>query len=861
MFRQFLEIKEQAPDAILMFRMGDFYEMFFEDAVVAAGALGLTLTARDKSGDNPIPMAGVPHHAARGYVDRLVAAGFKVAIADQVEDPKLARGLVKRSLVEVVTPGLILDPDSLDARSSNYLVAIVPVDGAFGVASIDVSTGEFACADVDGVAELEAELARLAPREVVHPEDLDPALIALLRSSAEQRWTEVPAAATSRSGATEDLCDLYDVVDLAGLGLGELGPAIAASGAILWYLRSSRLDTLGHLRRLRPYRLSSFMVLDEATRRNLELFRRMVDGKRSGSLLGLLDKASTGMGSRRVRQWIGAPLLDTSLIRQRHDAVDLLVRSPELRERLAERMAEVADIERLAGKIASGRAGARDLVGLRRSLAQAPMIDVLFDREDARAMPAFASLPDLSDVCADIEQTLTDDPPIQLKDGGLVRRGVHAELDELVELATEGKGALARLESEERQRTGIGSLKVRYNRVFGYYIEVTNSNLGSVPDNYVRKQTLANAERYYTPELKDFEAKLLGAEERRATLEFELFSQLRERVALRLPELAGLAERLAVIDALATFAELAVRNDYVRPVIDDGTRLELSASRHPVIERMGLGERFVPNDVLLDRDVNQLMIVSGPNMAGKSTVMRQVALVVLMAQAGSFVPAESAHIGVCDRIFTRVGASDDLARGRSTFMVEMAETAAILSGATERSLVILDEIGRGTSTFDGLALAWAVAEHIADELRCRTMFATHYHELCELATTRDQVANYNIAVSELGERVIFLRRLRPGGSVRSYGIAVARLAGLPDEVLARAREVLANLERDAEDEVGQPRLARSKGQSEPATGQLTLFGDRSRLLRDELLAMDVDQLTPLEALNMLADLKTKAERG
>ncbi len=861
MMRQFIEVKEQVPDALLFFRMGDFYELFFEDAETAAELLDLTLTARDKSGENPIPMAGVPHHAVRGYVDRLVAAGYRVAVADQVEDPKLARGLVKRELTEVITPGLILDPDSLDARTANWLVALVPGEQGFGVAFIDVSTGEFACADVADQAQLAAELDRLAPREIVYPEELDVVLQQELRSNPEQRWTAVPAAATSKAGAVEDLCDLYDVVDLAGLGLGELGPALQAAGAILWYLRTSRIDTLGHVRRLRPYRLSSFMVLDEATRRNLELFRTMVDGKRRGSLLGLLDKARTGMGSRRIRAWIGAPLLDPDAIRHRHDAVDMLVSSPDLRERLAERLDRVSDVERLAGKVASGRANARDLDALRRSLIEAPSIDVLLDRDDARAMPAFQLLPDLSDVTADIEQTLADDPPAQLKDGGLIRRGYHPELDELVALATEGKSALARLESQERERTGINSLKVRYNRVFGYYIEVTKTNLGNVPDEYIRKQTLANAERFYTPELKEFEAKVLGAEERRSSLEFELFGELRDRVGLRIPELGELAERLAVIDALLTFATLAVSHGYVRPVIDGGTTLQLAASRHPVIERMGLGERFVPNDVLLDHDVNQLMIVSGPNMAGKSTVMRQVALVVLMAQAGSFVPADEARIGVCDRIFTRVGASDDLARGRSTFMVEMAETAAILSGATDRSLVILDEIGRGTSTFDGLALAWAVAEHIADVLRCRTMFATHYHELCELASLRDQVANYNIAVSELGERVIFLRRLRPGGSVRSYGIAVARLAGLPDEVLERAREVLANLERDAEDEVGRPRMARSKTRPEPATGQLTLFGDRSRLLREELLGIDVDQLTPLEALNILADLKAKAARG
>jgi len=669
----------------------------------------------------------------------------------------------------------------------------------------------------------------------------------------------VPDVATTRSGAEEDLRELFDVADLAGLGLGALDVGLRAAGAILWYLRTSRVQSLGHVRHLRAYELSGFMVLDESTRRNLELFKTMLEGKRPGSLLGLLDKAVTGMGSRRIRAWIGAPLLDPSAIAARHDAVGLLVDSPELRSQLKARLDFVSDVERLAGKACSGRANARDLLALRTSLGQVPALDQLLDRTDARAMPCFFPLPDLSLLHADIDRTLVDDPPIALKEGGLIRTGVHEELDELVELSREGKGALARLETEERRATGISSLKVRYNRVFGYYIEVTRANLKNVPEHYIRKQTLANAERFYTPELKAFEAKVLGAEERRCGLEFDLFVELRDRVATDGRELAGLADRLAEIDALVTFAELAVGHDYVRPTVDDGYRIELKAGRHPVIEQMGLGERFVPNDTVLDHDTHQLIVVTGPNMAGKSTVMRQLALIVLMAQAGSFVPADSAHIGVCDRVFTRVGASDNIARGQSTFMVEMAETAAILRGATDRSLAILDEIGRGTSTFDGVALAWAVAEHIADVIRCRTMFATHYHELSDLAATRPQVANFNISVSEMGGKVIFLRRLRPGGTTRSYGIQVARLAGVPDPVIDRANEVLGNLERNAADEVGRPRLARGEGQPDPSVGQLSLFADRSRILRDELVALDLDGVTPLEALNLLAALKARAE--
>ena len=864
MLRQFLDCKQQAPDAVLLFRMGDFYETFFEDAEIAAEVLDLTLTARDKSGDNPIPMAGVPHHAVRGYINRLVAAGFKVAIADQMEDPKLAKGIVRREITEVITPGTVLDPETLDARSANYLAAVaLGRTGALGVAYIDVSTGEFCCTELTDTRELALELGRLAPVELVYPEGLaDTDVLEAAGEVLTARLESVPDHAAALGVARQDLCELFEVSDLAGLGLADHTAGVQAAGVILSYLRSSRIDALAHVRRLQPYQLSGFMVLDAATRRNLELFRTMAEHRRSGSLLGLLDRACTGMGSRRIRRWIGAPLLDTAQINSRLDAVELLTGSTELRTQLVDRLRHVQDVERLASKAVAGKANGRDLVALRRSLEQAPAIDVLLDREDARALSVFARLPDLGELATDIGETLADDPPAGLKEGGLIRRGCDASLDELVDLSREGKGALARLESEEREATGIGSLKVRYNRVFGYYIEVTRANLKHVPEHYIRKQTLANAERYYTPELKEFEAKVLGAEERRTALEYELFCALRDRIASQARALGGLADRLAEIDAVITFAELAVRHGYVRPQVDDGTRIELEASRHPVIEQMKLGERFVPNDVVLDREENQLMIVSGPNMAGKSTVMRQVALVALMAQIGSFVPAKRALIGVADRIFTRVGASDNIARGQSTFMVEMAETAAILAGATDRSLAILDEIGRGTSTFDGVAIAWAVAEHIADRVHCRTMFATHYHELAELAGTRDHVSNYNIAVSEMGGRVIFLRRLRPGGTSRSYGIQVAKLAGLPEEVLVRAREVLGNLELDAEDEVGRPRLARDRrGPEGPLTGQLSLFGDKTRFLKDELLKVDVDKLTPLEALNILADLRAAAERA
>ena len=854
MLRQYAELKEQVPDALLMFRMGDFYEMFFEDAELAARVLDLTLTARDKLDDSSIPMAGVPHHAVRGYVRRLISAGHKVALADQVEDPRTARGIVKRAITEVVTPGLVTEPENLDARAANYLAAFTePVDGEIGLAYIDISTGEFACTVLPDEAGLEAELHRIAPSELLFLDSSEDRL-GSLRAQLTTRWAPLPEQAFALSSARIELCELFGVADLRGFGIEESSAAVSAAGAVLYYLHASQVSSL------RPYALDTFMVLDETTRRNLELFRTMADGRRSGSLIGLLDRAATSMGSRRLRQWIGAPLLEPSAIELRLRAVDILHGSSELREALRERLKLIHDVERLNGRVMSGRVNARDLTALCSSLHQVPALDILLDRSDARALPVFAPMPDVAALREDITACLADEPPTSITDGGIIRRGYHPELDELIELSREGKGALARLESEERKRTGISSLKVRYNRVFGYFIEVTKANLASVPEHYVRKQTLANSERYLTAELKEFEAKVLGAEERRCSLEFELFQQLRNRVAAQAPALAGLADRLASIDAVYSLAEVAVRNNYVRPRVDDSLVLRLEESRHPVIEQMKLSERFVPNDILLEPEKSQLLVISGPNMAGKSTVMRQAALLTLMAQAGSFVPAREAHIGVVDRIFTRVGASDNIARGQSTFMVEMSETAAILHHATERSLTILDEIGRGTSTYDGLSIAWAVVEHIADVLHSRTMFATHYHELSELAQTREQVRNFNISVSELGGKVIFLRRLREGGTSRSYGIQVARLAGLPEPVLARARELLATLEADSRDSMDSPRLAKHKGDPPVQSGQMTLFGDRAGLLREELLALDLDRLSPLEALNLLSELQDKARR-
>lgn len=847
MLRQYLDLRDEVPDAVMLFRMGDFYEAFFDDARTISEALDLTLTARDKYGELPIPMAGVPHHAVRSYVQRLVEQGHKVALVDQVEDPKQAKGIVRRAVAEVVTPGTVLDAESLDARAASYLLAVVRDGGDVGLACVDVSTGEFICTELPLGPALQTEIDRLAPREVLHVPGQWEGLGVELPDGV--RRAEVPDHAFAPEAARRELIDLYGLSGLDGLGLGEAERPVRAAGAILHYLRASRLAALGHLRLLRPYSVGAFMVLDEATRRNLELFRTMAENKRHGSVIGLIDQAQTPMGSRRLRSWLSAPLLSAAEVKGRADAVSGLHGDAPALEQLRLALSLVADLERLTGRLMSGRAHARDLLGLARSLRQVPPVDAAIDRPALRAISPFEVLDPLADVLADLDRWLAEDPPLSLRDGDLIRPGADPRLDELADLGREGKGALARLEAEERSRTGITNLKIKYTSVFGYYLEVTRSQLHLVPPHYIRKQTVANAERFFTPELKAFEDKVLHAEDRRKALEYELFVALRERVAMRGVALLALAERLATLDALQSLAWLARAGDWVRPEVDESEILHIEAGRHPVLDRLRLGERFVPNDTNLDAANQRLLVITGPNMAGKSTVMRQVALITLLAQIGSFVPARSARIGVVDRIFTRVGASDNLARGQSTFMVEMAETAAILQHATGRSLAILDEIGRGTSTWDGLAIAWAVAEYLADRVRCRALFATHYHELCELADGRPAVRNFNIAVSEMGGRVIFLRRLLEGAASRSYGIQVARLAGLPDDVIRRAREVLAGLEGE-----GGGRLERSRQAKKPQV-QLSLFAPKVSLVEEELRRIEVEHMTPLEALSRIAAWK------
>jgi len=862
MMRQYLEIKSRYPDAILFFRLGDFYEMFMDDAVTAAKVLDITLTSRNKGSADEIPLCGVPHHSCQPYIAKLVEHGHKVAICEQVEDPRQAKGIVQRDVVRVVTPGLVIDPETLQPKENNFLMALACGNGRHGVALVDITTGEFRVTETPGSEDVRTEIASAQPKEVLIPDSEAGALLVdtLGYSLAGRSVNRLPEHVFELDRARGEITSFFGVANLDPFGCSALPAAIAAAGAALHYLRETQMGATEQIRSLTTYSSSEHLALDEATRRNLELNANLQDGKRKGSLLGVLDRTVTAMGGRLLRRWLNYPLVDVAAIQDRHAAVEELLADSFLRADLREALDGVYDLERLVTRAIMGTANARDLVTLRLSLERLPAI---IDRMAALQAPLLAAMHDrldpVDDVAALVDAALVDDPPVALRDGGLIRDGFHAELDELRTISREGKGWIARLEGDERQRTGIASLKVRYNKVFGYYIEVTRTHLDKVPEDYERKQTLANAERYITPTLKEYEAKVLGAEERLVSLEYEVFVGVRQQVAACGARIQETARQLARLDVLQGLAELAHDRRYVRPEIAADELLSIEEGRHPVIESMNLGERFVPNDVLLDNRENQLLIITGPNMAGKSTFMRQVALITLMAQMGSFVPAKRARIGVVDRIFTRVGASDNLARGLSTFMVEMNETANILHHATPRSLVILDEIGRGTSTFDGVSIAWAVAEYLHDHapVAAKTLFATHYHELAELGMTRERIKNFNVAVREWNDQVVFLRRIVPGPASHSYGIQVARLAGLPGPVIERAKEVLRNLEAGELDADGSPRLARDGegAPHPPASPQLTLFAGENDLIRERLALVDIASLTPLEALNLLNELK------
>ncbi len=861
MMRQYLEIKSGHPDAILFFRMGDFYEMFLDDALLASRILDIALTSRTKGGGDDIPFCGVPFHSASPYIAKLIEAGHKVAICEQVEDPKQTEGIVRREVVKVVTPGLLIETESLSPDENNYLLALAP--GAaerWGIAWLDLSTGEFRVTELAGAAAAAGEAACVNPREVLLPDGLEVATLSsdLRAFLGERIVSRAPGWVFERDYATSLLCGQFGAASAEALGLEAMPHGLMAAGAALYYLRENRKSAIPHIRDIRVYERTEHLALDPATRRNLEITATMAEGRKNGSLLGCLDRTSTAMGTRRLKQWLSYPLVGLEPIRQRLDAVGELLEAASLREEVVARLKEIADLERLNGRIGMASASGRDLRALHDSLRHLPgLLDLLQPLETPLLRQLATTIDPLDDIRALVERGIVESPPFSLREGGIIAPGFHAELDELRAISSEGKGFIARLEAQEKARTGISTLKIRYNRVFGYSIEITKSNLANVPPDYVRRQTLANAERFITDELKNYEEKVLGAEDRICDLEYALFQEIREQVAAQAEAICRTADGLASLDVLISLATVAEERGYCKPHMDESDVIDIKDGRHPVIEAMRLGERFVPNDTRLDGGENQILMITGPNMAGKSTYMRQVALIVLMAQAGSFVPATEASIGIADRIFTRVGAGDNLARGQSTFMLEMMEAASILKSATPRSLIVMDEIGRGTSTFDGVSIAWAVAEYIHDTPTCRarTLFATHYHELTELSVTRERIRNYTVAVREWNDQVIFLRTIIPGGASHSYGIQVARLAGMPADVIERAKEILRNLE-SGEFEEGAPRLAKSskKPPREPSP-QFSLFETSEDQLRLRLKKLNIATLTPLEALNLLDELK------
>jgi len=816
--------KELPPDTILFFRLGDFYEMFYEDALEASRILDIALTRRQA-----VPMCGVPHHAADSYIARLLRAGKKVAVCDQLEDPRKARGLVRRDITRIVTPGAVVEEECLESRRANYLAAVYGEGTSWGLAMLDLSTGEFWLDDDLTPAALRDLLSKYSPAEVLIPDEGEVEHI-LEPPQDRPMFTRLEAWHFEPGTARDVLLRHFGVVSLDGFGCEGLVHAIGAAGAILHYVTVQLRRSAQHVRRLTRRMAEDYLVMDEATLSNLEILLPKSPG--GPTLLRVLDTTCTPMGGRRLRDWLARPAARLEVIVERHDAVDAWVRHLDALRRMRDLLGKVRDVERIVARLSAGGGNARDIRALAESARPWPEIQEILRGLDSPLLRRLADeihpLPDLLDR---IERTLVEDPPVSTTEGGIIRPGFHPELDELRRAATEGRNWVAQLQAREQERTGIRSLKVRHNKVFGYYIEVTKANLANVPPDYIRKQTLANAERFVTPELREIEQKILGAQERAVQLELELFQELRAAVLEHAESLLQSAGAIGTVDVLATFAERALSLRYVRPRMTDGDRLYIRAGRHPVIETLPDAERFVPNDTLLDTRDHQIAMITGPNMAGKSTYIRQVALIVVLAHAGSFVPADEAEISCVDRVFTRVGAGDDLARGRSTFMVEMQETANILHNATPRSLIVLDEIGRGTSTFDGISLAWAVAEylHNTPSVKAKTLFATHYHELTDLALTLPGVKNYNVLVREHGNRIAFLRRIVPGAADKSYGIHVARLAGLPEPVIERATEILANLEEGEYAEPGQPRLARarrSRRGTMDAMPRLPLFDER-----------------------------------
>ena len=873
MMTQYLETKKQYPDCILFYRLGDFYEMFFDDALKASKALEITLTGKDCGLEERAPMCGVPFHAVDSYLNKLVQKGFKVAIAEQMEDPKLAKGLVKREVIRVVTPGTITSAQALDETKNNYLMGIVYLDGIFGIAAADISTGDFFVAELKTERDLFDEINKFTPSEIVCNEAFYMSGVDVegLRERHQVSLSSLDSHFFGDETCRKILKEHYHVGSLDGLGLADFDTGVIAAGCVMQYLYETQKSTLDHLTTITPYQVGQYMVIDTSTRRNLELVETLREKQKRGSLLWVLDKTKTAMGARLLRSYIEQPLIHRDAILARQEAVQELNMNYISREEICEYLNPIYDLERLIGRISYKTANPRDLLAFKNSLAMIPHIKtILRDFQSPLLKELESEMDPLEDLYALIDKAIVDDPPILVREGGMIKEGYNEEADRLRHAKTEGKTWLAELEAREKEKTGIKTLKVKFNKVFGYYFEVSNSFKNMVPDYFVRKQTLVNGERFTTDELKNLEDIIMGAEEKLVSLEYDLFCQVRDEIASQVVRIQKTAKALAGIDVFASLSVVATRHNYVKPSINEKGVIQIKNGRHPVVEQMMRDDLFVANDTALDNGKNRISIITGPNMAGKSTYMRQVALIVLMAQIGSFVPAEDANIGICDRIFTRVGASDDLASGQSTFMVEMTEVANILRNATKNSLLVLDEIGRGTSTFDGLSIAWAVVEHISNTklLGAKTLFATHYHELTELEGTINGVNNYCIAVKEQGDDIVFLRKIIRGGADKSYGIQVAKLAGVPDSVIARAKEIAeelsgADITAKAKEiaENGAPAVSPRKPVAKPDEvdlQQMTLFDTAKDddIIR-ELGELELGHMTPIDALNTLYRLQTK----
>jgi DNA mismatch repair protein MutS len=888
MMQQYMEIKNQYKDCILFYRLGDFYEMFFEDAITCSKELEITLTGKNCGQEERAPMCGIPYHAVEGYLSKMISRGYRVAICEQVEDPKAAKGIVKREVIRIVTPGTNLNTQALDESKNNYLMGIVHTVNAYGIATVDVTTGDFYVTEVDTDRKLLDEINKFNPSEIICNSTF---MVSGVDISDLKNRLMISVSDLEPWYFDDDLCikalqEHFKVSSLAGLGLKDYTIGVIAAGAVMQYLTETQKSSLSHLTRLTPYITSKYMLLDSSTRRNLELVETLREKQKRGSLLWVLDKTKTAMGARLLRNYVEQPLIDKIEINDRLDAIEELNNSVITREEIREYLNPIYDLERLISRISYKSAGPRDLIAFKSSLSMLPPIKYLLENATCNLLKDIhLSLDTLSDIHTLIEQSIVEEPPLAVKEGGIIKDGFHEEVDKLRKAKTEGKTWLAELESKEKEKTGIKNLKIKFNRVFGYYLEVTNSYQDLVPPEWIRKQTLANAERYTTPELKELEDVILGAEDKLFTLEYNLFSDIRDQIAAEVHRIQQTAKAIAKIDVFASFALVAERNSFVRPTMNEDGIIDIKEGRHPVVEQMISNNMFVANDTYLNNRDNRISIITGPNMAGKSTYMRQTALIVLMAQIGCFVPASTADIGIVDRIFTRVGASDDLASGQSTFMVEMTEVANILRNATKNSLLILDEIGRGTSTFDGLSIAWAVGEHISNPklLGAKTLFATHYHELTELEGKLDSVNNYCIAVKENGEDIIFLRKIVKGGADKSYGIQVAKLAGVPDSVLKRAHEIVDELSKNdiaekakgiktdkllhiCEDTSASDTLDSLDAQHKKnkkhcdIPDQMSLFDyDSNDEVILELKEIDLNSMTPMDALNKLYQLQKKVK--